>query len=79
MVINIIDQYQSVDAQGLRRFHVAFPRPTKEAEEELRTWCEETFGKSTIWLHGVWEDRIRYGEVTFAKESNLALFVMRWK
>ena len=74
-----IHQYQSVDIRGIRRFVAAFPTlPTRAAEEQVRTWCEEMFGKSTIWLHGVWEDRIRYGEVTFAKESNLALFVMKW-
>lgn len=71
--------YQAIDIRGIRRHFAAFPKlPTKSAEETMRSWCEETFGKSTIWLHGTWEDRIRYGEISFARETDLALFIMRW-
>ena len=77
--MKIIDQYQSIDAQGRRRFWAAFTRlPTRTAEEELRSWCKATFGKSGDLEHGAWHDRIQYGEISFARESNLALFVMRW-
>ena len=79
MVINIIDQYQSIDAQGRRRFHVAFSTlPTRQAEEEMRAWCVNSWGLSSLSLTGTWNDRIQYGEVDFACESDLALFIMRW-
>ena len=48
---------------------------------EIRRWCWQTYGdpgyRTDIDLT-VWRDALTYGEVEFARESDLALFLLRW-
>ena len=63
-----------------RRFVAAFTRHS--SFEHIRTWCIETFGPASTTGSDpekmIWQDNIRLGEVVFAHEADLALFLMKW-
>lgn len=59
---------------------VAFQSPVSNARE-IGQWCYTSFGPSG-YLHNTaevrWRDDIHYGEVTFSREEDLALFLLKW-
>jgi len=63
-------------------FVAAFPMQDVRIQREMRTWCYNTFGEPgyRVTTDEVrWLDEIAYGEVRFSRESDLAMFLLRWE
>ena len=59
----------------------AFATSSLLKNREIREWCYETYGWPGYQANtdlAVWRDDIAFGEVEFARESDLALFLLRW-
>lgn len=54
----------------------AFPTPNYNDMFSIRDWCYQAFGEAGI--DNRWFDNIGYGEVLFSRESDLALFILKW-
>lgn len=52
----------------------AFRSPTSDMRVEVLRWCINTYGDSK----DRWKQGIKYGEISFAEEKDLALFLLRW-
>ena len=58
----------------------AFHSPVSN-ETEIRQWCHDTFGKDGYDFNTQevrWRDNIHFGEVSFGRESDLAMFLLKW-
>lgn len=63
-------------------FVAAFPAPDINLTYEIRKWCYEAYGLPNYKPDTVetrWEDDVKYGEITFERESDLTLFLLRWQ
>jgi hypothetical protein len=63
-------------------FVAAFQSPLMPfIELEIGQWCYNSFGPSG-YRKGTgevrWRDDIHYGEVTFSREEDLTLFLLKW-
>jgi hypothetical protein len=62
-------------------YHIAAFHSPVENERELGRWCYDNFGPSGYQpdiAQVRWNDNIHYGEIRFDRESDLALFLLRW-
>ena len=60
----------------------AFPMQPTEKQDEMRIWCYQTFGNPGYKAHTPdirWVDDIGSGEIRFNRESDLAMFLLRWE
>lgn len=63
------------------RWHVAAFKTPKENRAEIIRWCYRTFGpagRPKGARETRWKDGIRFGEIYFKNQSDLAWFVLRW-
>ena len=71
-----IDRYMNHDW-----FAAAFNADTKKLTE-IKEWCYNTYGASRNTIYGDsenrWSDYIKYGEVYFYDERDLAIFLLKW-
>jgi len=79
----MIHHYKRFAPNGIKVWYVAaFPAPDQNLTYEIRKWCYEAYGlpghrPDTIETR--WTDDVKYGEVTFERESDLTLFLLRWE
>lgn len=75
--------YQTLDeySDWVVRFN-SFPLNDKQLQE-LRTWCRQSFGRSGEWdlmnhMPPRWKDRIKWGEIIFSDQKDVAWLLLRW-
>lgn len=76
--------YQTLDeySEWVVRFN-SWSRPNDPQLQELRSWCQQSFGRPGEWDHmnqlpPVWRDRIKWGEITFREQKDAAWLLLRW-
>ena len=50
-------------------------------EIDIRRWCYQAYGAAGLDVNNFyvrWIDHIKYGEIEFALEEDLTLFLLRW-
>lgn len=60
----------------------AFPMQNVDTQLEMRKWCTQTFGPAGYLIDKDivrWTDEIGFGEIRFNKDSDLAMFLLRWE
>ena len=76
-----VHSYAKINELGEPVYMAAFAKLPLLKNREIRSWCYETYGwpgyQASVDLV-VWRDDIAFGEVEFARESDLALFLLRW-
>jgi hypothetical protein len=76
-----VHHYQSENSRGEPCYIAAFGRPLSE-QSDIRRWCYQTYGTPGYRYDDdltVWKDNIAFGEIEFARESDLSLFLLKWK
>lgn len=80
-----VHHYRSENPRGepcyIAAFNSSHGRPLS-VEPDIRRWCYQTYGAPGYRDHDdlmVWKDNIAFGEIEFARESDLSLFLLRWK
>lgn len=76
-----IHSYPNTNELGDPVYIAAFAKASLSKHHEIRTWCYETYGWPGYQAANDftrWRDDIAFGEVEFARESDLALFLLRW-
>ena len=77
----LIHSYAKTNRLNEPVYIAAFAKLPLLKTREIRGWCYETYGwpgyqaKTDL---TVWRDDIAFGEVEFTRESDLALFLLRW-
>jgi hypothetical protein len=62
-------------------WHVAAFESPIENRSEITRWCYKTFGpagRPSGATETRWKDSIRFGEIYFKHDTDLALFLLRW-
>ena len=62
-------------------YMAAFDMPHHAKTNEIRRWCVKMFGQagySAETAESRWTDRIKFGEIVFQYQEDLALFLLRW-
>ena len=76
-----IHSYPNTNELGDPVYIAAFAKASLSKHQEIRSWCYETYGWPGYQAANDftrWRDDIAFGEVEFARESDLALFLLRW-
>jgi len=61
---------------GSTSYIAAFKPPS--SGEEMWKWCRDAFGYAGTVPKARWKNGIAYGEIEFAQENDLMLFMLRW-
>jgi hypothetical protein len=57
------------------------PKETAETKKEIQKWCYQTYGEQGLRVNTldiVWLDELDSGSVSFNRERDLAMFLLRW-
>ena len=76
-----IHSYPNTNRLGEPVYMAAFATSSLLKNREIREWCYETYGWPGYQANtdlAVWRDDIAFGEIEFARESDLSLFLLRW-
>ena len=76
-----IHSYPNTNELGDPVYIAAFAKLPLLKNREIRAWCYETYGWPGYQAANDftrWRDDIAFGEVEFTRESDLALFLLRW-